>query len=68
MTIDKITATDKVEAVTNIYNFLNVKELALNEMKKQYELAIAFLKEIPVDDAKKQAFIKFSDSLMVREV
>jgi geranylgeranyl diphosphate synthase type II len=61
-------ATEKVEAVTSIYNFLNVKELARNEMKKHYELAITFLKDIPVAENKKQALIDFADSLMVREV
>ncbi len=61
-------AKEKVEAVTTIYNFLNVKELARNEMKKHYDLAITFLKDIPVDESKKQLLIRFSDSLMVREV
>lgn len=60
--------SEKVEAVTNIYNFLNVKELARNEMQKQYELAMNALKKIPANEAKKNALIAFSDSLMVREV
>ncbi|MBN8695005.1 MAG: polyprenyl synthetase family protein [Bacteroidetes bacterium] len=59
---------EKVEAVTNIYNFLNVKELARNEMQKQYELGISALKQIPANEEKKQALIVFADSLMVREV
>ncbi len=59
---------EKVEAVTNIYNFLNVKELARNEMQKQYELGISALKKIPANEEKKQALIVFADSLMVREV
>ncbi|MBK7181839.1 MAG: polyprenyl synthetase family protein [Bacteroidetes bacterium] len=61
-------ASEKVEAVTNIYNFLNVKELARNEMQKQYELAMNALKKIPANEEKKNALIAFSDSLMVREV
>lgn len=61
-------AKEKVEAVTNIYNFLNVKELARAEMKKQYEAAIACLKDIPVSGEKKDSLIAFADSLMVREV
>jgi geranylgeranyl diphosphate synthase type II len=60
--------TEKVEAITNIYNFLNVKELAQKEMQKQYGLALTFLKDIPVNETKKQALIDFADSLMVREV
>ncbi len=59
---------EKVEAVTNIYNFLNVKELARNEMKKHYEKAISSLNTIPVSENKKQELIAFADSLMVREV
>jgi geranylgeranyl diphosphate synthase type II len=59
---------EKVEAVTNIYNFLNVKELARKEMKKHYDAAIECLKDIPVAIAKKEWLIAFADSLMVREV
>ncbi|MDF2437416.1 MAG: polyprenyl synthetase family protein [Bacteroidota bacterium] len=59
---------EKVEAVTNIYNFLNVKELARAEMKKQYDAAMSCLKDIPVSEEKKNALIGFADSLMVREV
>lgn len=59
---------EKVEAVTNIYNFLNVKELARNEMQKQYEFGISALKKIPANEEKKQALVDFADSLMVREV
>lgn len=61
-------AKEKVEAVINIYNFLNVKELARTEMQKHYELALTFLKDIPVDASKKQMLIGFAESLMVREM
>lgn len=61
-------ANEKIEAVTNIYNFLNVKELARNEMKKHYDLALTFLKDIPVDEKKKQELVVFADSLMDREM
>lgn len=61
-------ATEKVEAITTIYNFLNIAELTRLEMKKQYNLALQFLNEIPVNDLKKQQLIAFADSLMVREV
>ena len=59
---------EKVEAVTNIYNFLNVKELARKEMEKHYELALTFLKDIPVDEKNKKELIAFADSLMIREM
>ena len=61
-------AAEKVQAVTSIYNFLNVKELARNEMKKQYDLAMACLTTIPVKAEKKQLLIDFANSLMIREV
>lgn len=61
-------AAEKVEAVTNIYNFLNVKELARAEMKKQYEKALSFLKPIPVSQEKKQVLTEFAESLMSREI
>lgn len=60
--------TEKVEAVTHIYNFLNVKELARNEMKKHYDSAMQSLQTIPASEEKKQALIAFADSLMIREV
>ncbi len=61
-------AEEKVIAVTNIYNFLNVKELAQNEMQKYFELSLTYLKDIPVTASKKEALIAFAESLMVREV
>lgn len=61
-------AKEKVEAVINIYNFLNVKELARTEMQKHYELALTFLKDIPVSEDKKQSLVAFAESLMVREM
>ena len=61
-------AAEKIEAVTNIYNFLNVKELARAEMKKQYDTAIDCLKDIPVSDIKKKVLLDFADSLMTREI
>jgi geranylgeranyl diphosphate synthase type II len=61
-------AKEKVEAVTNIYNFLNVKELARKEMQKHYTAAIECLIDIPISDEKKNWLIAFADSLMVREM
>lgn len=59
---------EKVTAITNIYNFLNVRDLAKKEMQKHFDLALDFLRDIPVADLKKEALIAFADSLMVREV
>ena len=61
-------AAEKVEAITNIYNFLNIRELARMEMKKYYDIAIALIENIKVDEMKKRNLISFADSLMLREV
>lgn len=58
---------EKVEAVTNIYNFLNIKELARAEMRKHFDAAMTCLKDIPAAEAKKNALVAFAESLMVRE-
>lgn len=59
---------EKIEAITGIYNFLNIANIARLEMRKHYDIALTFLHEIPVANEKKQQMIDFSDSLMVREV
>ena len=59
---------EKVAAITSIYNFLNVREIARHEMKKHYDIALTFLNDISVADTKKQELIAFADSLMVRVV
>ena len=64
----KFDAKEKVQAVKNIYDFLNVRQLAEKEMMNYYEKGLSFLKEIPVNDLKKQKLIAFADSLMVRQV
>lgn len=61
-------AKEKVEALTGIYNFLNIPDLARAEMKKYYNKALSLLHDIQVPDTKKQRLISFADSLMVREV
>jgi geranylgeranyl diphosphate synthase type II len=57
----------KVEAVTAIYDFLNVKELAKKEMEKQYTRAMDCLNEIPLEAEKKQELLSFIKSLISRE-
>jgi geranylgeranyl diphosphate synthase type II len=59
---------EKVEAVTNIYNFLNVHELARTEMKKHYDIAVTHLNAIDKKNQQKLELIAFADSLMVREL
>ena len=59
---------EKVDAVTSIYNFLNIREIARNEMKNHYNIALTFLNKISASETKKAELIAFADSLMVREV
>ena len=57
----------KVEAVTAIYNYLNVKVLAEAEMQKYYEKALLHLDEIPCNLDKKNSLKQFANNLMQRE-
>lgn len=59
---------EKVEAISRIYNFLNIPQLAKVEMKKHYQMALSILDNMTVDKDKKTELIKLTDSLMVREV
>ncbi len=58
---------EKVEAVIEVYDFFNIKELARNEMKKHYSNALTCLNTIPVNPLKKEKLIALAESLMVRE-
>jgi geranylgeranyl diphosphate synthase type II len=59
---------EKVEAVTTIFNFLNVKALAENEMKKHFAIALTHISDVKANDAKKKALIQFAENLMNRDV
>lgn len=58
---------DKVDAVTAIYDFFNIEELARNEMERYYDAAFKSLDSIPVNPSKKKNLIALANSLMVRE-
>ncbi len=59
---------EKVEAVTSVYDFFNVKELAKNEIKKQYDIALNCLNTVPADTSKKETLIVLTNNLMDREL
>lgn len=61
-------AVEKVEAVTNIFNFLNIPELARKEMRHQYNLALESYNKLTSATGDKNILLQYSDSLMVREV
>jgi geranylgeranyl diphosphate synthase type II len=58
---------EKVNAVTAIYNNLEVKEYAKNEMQYHYNIALNHLKEVKAKDSIKMLLMELTDSLMVRE-
>lgn len=59
-------ATEKVQAVTAIFEDLRVKDAAKQLMDQYYEKAIAALNRINVADDKKAYFKGFADQLMKR--
>lgn len=58
---------DKIAAVTNIYNQLNIKKIAEAEVQKYYQKALSCLDTIPINDVKKQELTNFTDKLIKRE-
>jgi geranylgeranyl diphosphate synthase type II len=60
-------APAKVEAVTNIYNYFNIKELAQKEMKKHYNAGLKCLDELEANTTKKENLKSLAQSLMDRE-
>lgn len=58
---------EKVIAITNIYNSLNVREVAEEKMNEMYRIALSHLESIPVLDANKQPLKDLAASLMVRQ-
>jgi geranylgeranyl diphosphate synthase, type II len=59
---------EKVKAVTEIYDYLQVKELARTEMLHYYDKGLSELTHVPVNEARKKTLIAFADQLMVREL
>ena len=59
--------TKKVEKVTKIFNALNIKKLAIDEMNLFYNTAISHLDSINAPADKKIVFENFAKSLMNRE-
>ncbi len=61
-------SVDKVNAITEIYLKLDVKNIAEAEMEKYFEEALKHLKEIALPDENKILLKNFAESLMIREV
>lgn len=63
-----ISNTEKVKAVTAIYNALGVKELAIKEANKHTDIALKHLEELKADSSKKNNLKEFALHLLNREV
>ena len=59
--------SSKIEKVTAIFNLLNIKQLATDEMNLYYNTAISHLDSINAPENKKVVFERFAKSLMKRE-
>lgn len=57
----------KVKKVTLIFNALNIKKLALEEMNLFYNTAISHLDSIEASESKRRVFEQFAKGLMKRE-
>ncbi len=58
---------NKIAAVTNIYNDLNIKKLVKDKMNYYYQHAIDAFNSVNVESRKKTMLIELADKLMVRE-
>lgn len=67
LTSTQYNAEEKVSAVTGIYNAVNVRQSAENEMHQYADKAFKALEGLALPDEKKEYLRNFADSLMVRE-
>jgi len=67
LTVNQFDAAEKVTAVTEIYNSVNVRQYAENEMQAYAEKAFKALEQINLPEENKQYLRNFADGLLVRE-
>ncbi|MFD0793837.1 polyprenyl synthetase family protein [Mucilaginibacter litoreus] len=67
LTATGFNATEKVAAVTDIYNHVNVRQYAEAEMRTYAEKSFAALEKIKLPEENKQYLREFADGLLVRE-
>lgn len=60
-------AEEKVEAVTTIFDYLNIRTLAEKQMQTHFKKALEILKEIPCSEKKKTQLEQFANALLYRE-
>ncbi len=64
----EISNSEKVKQVTNLYNILGVKDLAIKEANKHTDIALKHLEELEADTSKKTNLKEFALHLLNREV
>ncbi|RYE26605.1 MAG: polyprenyl synthetase family protein [Sphingobacteriaceae bacterium] len=57
----------KVFAVRNLFDNLEIREKSEQEMNRYAQQALQSLKDLPLDDVRKNALFEFADMLLVRE-
>lgn len=67
ISLKEFNASEKVNAVKNIYETLQIRKQAEQEMNRFYELALQHLSEIKAIESKKQELKAFAQALMNRE-
>ncbi|WP_436415245.1 polyprenyl synthetase family protein [Petrimonas sp.] len=67
ITAEKFDKEEKIEAVKNIYNALNLKSISENLIEKYYLAALDCLSSINVANERKKELISLSENLMYRE-
>lgn len=67
ISLKEFNASEKVNAVKNIYETLQIRKQAEQEMNRFYELALQHFSEIKADENKKQELKAFAQALMNRE-
>ena len=60
-------AVKKVSAVRQLFNQLEIREKAEQEMNRYAQRALQSLKDLPLPEAKKTQLFEFADMLLVRE-
>lgn len=60
--------SEKVQAVTAIYNVLGIKELAETKVKEYFDEALEAINQLAIQQTGKNQLIDFLSALMVREV
>ncbi|MDN3588693.1 polyprenyl synthetase family protein [Pedobacter aquatilis] len=67
ISLEKFNNVEKVEAITNIYNSLNIPEIAKQAMESYLNKALNYMNQISVDDSAKEAILNLTTGLMERQ-